>query len=60
MKLVFKVDVDLVVPKSWLNLWIKTRKNLESLGIKVDSININETERGSHAWIHFSFSKPTK
>lgn len=53
MKVVFKVDVDLVVPKSWLDLWVKTRKAiLECLGMKVDKIIVNESERGFHAWVH--------
>ncbi|MCW1312749.1 MAG: hypothetical protein OH338_04970 [Candidatus Parvarchaeota archaeon] len=58
MKQVFKVDVDLVVPESWLKLWIETRKAiLKELGIEPVEINIHKTERGFHAWVHGKVKK---
>ncbi len=53
MRCIFKVDCDLKIPEAWLNLWIKTRKAiLRSLGLKPLEINIRNSERGFHVWIH--------
>jgi len=53
MRHVFKIDCDLKVPESWLKLWIKTRKAiLRSLGLKPLEINVRNSERGFHVWIH--------
>jgi len=58
MKIIFKVDVDLKIPDSWMNVWIKTRKAiLRSLKMKPLEINIRKSKRGFHAWIHADVKK---
>ncbi|MEM2446297.1 MAG: hypothetical protein QW734_06535 [Candidatus Bathyarchaeia archaeon] len=53
MKYLFKVDVDLKVPDSWLENWKKTRESiLKSLGFKVKFIRIvDSSQRGFHCYI---------
>jgi DNA primase catalytic subunit len=52
--MIFKVDVDIKVPDSWLKNWIETRKAiLKSLGFKVKDIKVVDSSlRGFHAYIH--------
>lgn len=53
MRHVFKIDCDLKVPERWLKLWIKTRKAiLKSLGLKPVEVNVRNSERGFHVWVH--------
>ena len=51
--MIFKVDVDIKVPDSWLKNWIKTRKAiLKSLGFKVKNIKVVDSSlRGFHTYI---------
>ena len=59
-KYVLKVDVDLKLPKKWIELFKKSRKGmLESLGFKVTDIVIHpSSRRGFHAWFHIESKKP--
>jgi hypothetical protein len=53
MREVFKVDLDLKIPKSWMKIWIKTRKSiLRSLGIKPTEVILSNSNRGYHVWFH--------
>lgn len=52
--MILKLDVDIKVPKKWIELWKKTRiAILESLGYKVEKIIIHpSSKRGFHGWIY--------
>ena len=58
MRYTLKIDVDLKLPKKWLEMFIKSRKvMLEGLGFEVEEIVERETERGHHFWIRINSKK---
>jgi hypothetical protein len=49
-----KLDVDLKVPKEWLEDWLETRRAIyEALGFKILGMVVDKkSERGFHAFVH--------
>jgi len=53
MRYIFKVDVDVKLPKYYFKLFLKTRiAILKALNLKVIKVNYAETGKGYHFWFH--------
>ena len=53
---VVKIDIDITVPKAWMDEWVLTRKEwLTKFGIGVKEVIIRpSSKKGYHVWIHLT------
>lgn len=57
---VFKIDLDIKIPKSWMENFIKTRKAIvRSMDFKPIHVIVDETHRGYHVYVHAKTPKLT-